>query len=103
VGNYGEYGAIALLGPRYHLPMPITTVNSGWLRGYPQTPASAVILLGNSKESADRLFFDCRLAGHNTNTLGVANEESQDHPDIFVCRHLRKPLSELWKHGPDFG
>lgn len=103
VGNYGEYGAIALLGPRYHLPMPITTVNSGWLRGYPQTPASAAILLGNSKESADRLFFDCRLAGHNTNSWGVANEESQDHPDIFVCGHARKPLSELWKHGPDFG
>ena len=103
VGNYGEYGAIALLGPRYHLPMPITTVNSGWLRGYPQTPLTAVILLGNSKEDADKLFSDCRLAGHNTNALGVMNEESQYHPDIFVCSHLRRPLSELWKRGPEFG
>jgi len=102
VGNYGEYGAIALLGPRYHLPMPITTVNSGWLRGYPQKPATAVILLGNSKERADKLLMDCRLAGHNTNALGVINEESRDHPDIFVCGAMRKPLSELWKHGPDF-
>lgn len=103
VGNYGEYGAIALLGPRHHLPMPITIVNSGWLRGYPQTQPSAVILVGNSKEDADRLFSDCRLAGHNTNALGVANEESQYHPDIFVCTHLRRPLSELWKRGPEFG
>ena len=103
VGNYGEYGAIALLGPQYHLPMPITTVNSGWLRGYPQTPLTAVILLGNSKEDADKLFSDCRLAGHNTNALGVMNEESQYHPDIFVCSHLRRPLSELWKRGPEFG
>lgn len=103
VGNYGEYGAIALLGPRYHLPIPITTVNSGWLRGYPQTPLTDVILLGNSKEDADKLFSDCRLAGHNTNALGVMNEESQYHPDIFVCSHLRRPLSELWKRGPEFG
>jgi hypothetical protein len=103
VGNYGEYGAIALLGPRYHLPMPISTINSAWLRGYPKMSPSAVILLGNSKESAGELFTDCRLAGHNTNALGVDNEESRYHPDIFVCRHLRMPLSELWKRGPDFG
>jgi hypothetical protein len=103
VGNYGEYGAIALLGPHYHLPMPIGTVNSEWLRGYPQTLPSTVILLGNSKEDADRLFSDCHVAGHNANALGVVNEESQYHPDIFVCHHLRRPLSELWKRGPEFG
>jgi len=103
VGNYGEYGAIALLGPQYHLPMPIGTVNSEWLRGYPQMMPSTVILLGNSKEDADKLFSDCRLAGHNTNALGVVNEESQYHPDIFVCHRLRMPLSELWKRGPEFG
>lgn len=103
VGNYGEYGAMALLGPQYHLPTPIGTVNSEWLRGYPQMMPSTVILLGNSKEDADKLFSDCRLAGHNTNALGVVNEESQYHPDIFVCHRLRMPLSELWKRGPEFG
>jgi hypothetical protein len=103
VGNYGEYGSIALLGPRYHLPTPITTVNSGWLRGYPKTPISTFIVLGNSRERAEQLFVDCRLAGHTTNALGVANEESRDHPDIFVCGHLRMPASAIWKHGPDFG
>lgn len=103
VGNYGEYGAIALLGRRYHLPMPITTVNSGWLRGYPRTPPTTLIVLGNSRERADELFTDCRVAGHTANALGIANEETRDHPDIFVCGPARKPWSELWKHGPDFG
>jgi Dolichyl-phosphate-mannose-protein mannosyltransferase len=103
VGNYGEYGAIALLGQHYHLPTPITAVNSGWLRGYPQTPPTTFIVLGSSHERADELFTDCRLAGHTANALGVANEESHDHPDIFVCGPTRKPLSELWKHGPEFG
>jgi hypothetical protein len=103
VGNYGEYGAIALLGPQYHLPMPITNVNSGWLRGYPKTPLSTFIVLGSSRERVDELFFDCSLAGHSTNALGVANEESSSHPDIFVCGRIRRPASELWRLGPEFG
>ncbi|WP_266183229.1 glycosyltransferase family 39 protein [Dyella humicola] len=103
VGNYGEYGAIALLGQHYHLPMPITTINSGWLRGYPQTPPTTLIVLGNSRERANLLFTNCRVAGHTSNALGLVNEESGDHPDILVCGPTRKPLSELWKHGPDFG
>ena len=103
VGNYGEYGAIALLGQRYHLPTPITAVNSGWLRGYPQTAPTTFVVLGSSRKRADELFTDCRLAGHTANSLGVTNEESGEHPDIFVCGPTRKPLSELWKHGPEFG
>jgi hypothetical protein len=103
VGNYGEQGALALLGKAYGLPSPITTVNSGWLRGYPQTPPRTVIVLGSSRERADELFVDCRLAGHSGNAWGVVNEESRDHPDIFVCGPARKPLSELWSHGPEFG
>jgi len=103
VGNYGEYGAIALLGQKYHLPTPITAVNSGWLRGYPQTPPSTMIVLGSSHKRADELFIDCRLAGHSANAWGVVNEESQYHPDIFVCGPTRKPWSELWGYGPEFG
>lgn len=103
VGNYGEQGAIALLGKAYSLPSPITAVNSGWLRGYPQTPPHTVIVLGSSRERADELFTDCRLAGHSGNAWGVVNEESRDHPDIFVCGPTRKPWSELWSHGPEFG
>jgi 4-amino-4-deoxy-L-arabinose transferase-like glycosyltransferase len=103
VGNYGEYGAIALLGQKYHLPTPISAVNSGWLRGYPQTSPSTIIVLGSPRERADELFVDCRLAGHSANAWGVVNEESQYHPDIFVCGPTRKPWSELWAYGPEFG
>jgi hypothetical protein len=103
VGNYGEQGAIALLGKDHGLPAPITAVNSGWLRGYPPTPPSTVIVLGSSRERADELFFNCHLAGHTGNALGVVNEESRDHPDIFVCGAARRPWSEIWSHGPEFG
>ncbi len=38
VGNYGEQGAIEILGRAYHLPAPISGTNSAWLRGYPTPP-----------------------------------------------------------------
>lgn len=102
-GNYGEYGAIDILGRAYGLPYPIGTTNSEWLRGYPTTPPATLIVLGLSAQEANATFTACRLAGHNGNSQGVRNEESRDHPDIFLCGPPRKPWAELWKEHRDFG
>ena len=103
VGNYGEQGAIEILGPAYHLPPPISTTNSAWLRGYPTPQPTTIIALGITQEEANEIFTGCRLAGHNSNALGVKNEESVDHPDIFLCGPPRKPWAELWNEHRDFG
>jgi hypothetical protein len=103
VRNYGEQGAIEILGPAYHLPPPVSGTNSAWLRGYPKPPPSVLIVLGSSREDAEDLFTACRLAGHNGNSLGVENEESKDHPDIFVCSGPRLPWPEFWKQFQGFG
>jgi hypothetical protein len=103
VGNYGEQGAIELLGPAYHLPPPISMTNSAWLRTYPAQPPSTLIVLGFSRKSADKAFTGCRLAGHNTNAEGIKNEESQYSPDIFVCDAPRLPWPEFWKEYQSFG
>ena len=96
VRNYGEQGAIEILGPAYHLPLPISGTNSAWLRGYPDPPPTTLIVLGTSLESAERRYTSCRVAGHNRNSLGVENEESRDHPDIFVCGGPKLPWPEFW-------
>jgi hypothetical protein len=103
VRNYGEQGAIELLGPAYHLPPPISGTNSAWLRGYPATPPSVLIVLGTSREDADRMYTSCRVAGHNGNSLGVKNEESEDHPDILVCGGPRVPWPEFWEDYQGYG
>jgi 4-amino-4-deoxy-L-arabinose transferase-like glycosyltransferase len=103
VGNYGEQGAIEILGPAYRLPPPISLTNSAWLRGYPVPPPATLIVVGFSREEADRSFTDCRLAGHNGNSAGVKNEESQYHPDIFVCGGPRLSWPEFWKKYQTFG
>jgi len=101
--NYGEYGAIDILGRAYGLPEPIGTTNTEWYRGYPTPPPTTLIVLGLGAEEANSLFTGCRLAGHNGNLQGIHNEESQYHPDIFVCGPPRKPWTELWKEHRDFG
>jgi hypothetical protein len=103
VGNYGEQGAIEMLGPAYNLPVPISTTNSAWLRGYPTPQPTTIIALGITSKQADSIFTGCRLAGHNGNSEGIENEESRFHPDIFVCGPPREPWPDLWKQHQDFG
>jgi hypothetical protein len=102
-GNYGEYGAIEILGRAYSLPEPIGTTNSEWYRGFPSPPPTTLIVLGLTAEQANDLFTGCRLAGHNGNSEGVHNEESEDHPEIFLCGPPRQPWAELWKKHLWFG
>jgi hypothetical protein len=103
VGNYGEQGAIEILGQAYQLPVPISMTNSAWLRGYPVPPPSVLIVLGFSREDAEQAFTSCRLAGHNGNRYGVKNEESEYHPDVFVCGGPRLGWAEFWQEYQAFG
>ncbi|HTS35827.1 MAG TPA: glycosyltransferase family 39 protein [Candidatus Solibacter sp.] len=103
VGNYGEQGAIEILGPAYHLPPPISGTNSAWLRGYPDPPPATLIVIGHGQDYVNRMFTACRWAGHNGNSEGIHNEESESHPDIFVCGAPRQPWPQFWKEYQAFG
>jgi Dolichyl-phosphate-mannose-protein mannosyltransferase len=103
VANYGEQGAIEILGAAYHLPTPISMTNSAWLRGYPTPQPTTLIVIGFSREEAENAFTSCRFAGHNGNSQNIKNEESQYDPDIFVCGPPRLPWSQFWKEYQHFG
>ncbi len=101
--NYGEAGAIGMYHQQYGLPRAFSWTNSYWLRGYPDPPPKTIVVLGLDRKGVDSIFGSCELAGHNGNRYGVKNEESQDHPDIFVCRDLRLPWPEFWRKYRHFG
>jgi hypothetical protein len=101
--NYGEAGAIDLYGFRYGLPQAISGVNSYWYRGYGDPPPETLIVLGLSRDFLERNFSSCAIAGHTPNPYGVENEETHDHPDIFVCRGLRQTWPDFWSHFQHFG
>jgi len=102
-GNYGEAGAVNLYRHYYGLPAAISGTNSFWLRGYGNPAPQTLIVLGFSEKWVHQHFASCELAGHTGNRYGVPNEESEDHPDIFVCRGLQQPWPEFWKNFRRFG
>ncbi|MBV9008962.1 MAG: glycosyltransferase family 39 protein [Verrucomicrobia bacterium] len=102
-GNYGEAGAINLFGPARKLPPAISAVNSYWGRGYGQPEPNTIILVGFSRRAAERYFSDVSIAGHVSNQFSVSNEESREHPEIFVCRQPKFPWPTLWRMLRSFG
>jgi len=101
--NYGEAGAIDLYGPQYGLPQAISGVNSFWVRGYGNPEPQTVIVLGLSQQFLEKRFTSCRLVGHTWNLYGIKNEETGDHPEIFVCGPPKVGWPEFWKDFRYFG
>lgn len=96
-GNYGEAGAIDLYGSARGLPQALSRVNSYWLRGYPEPPPQTLIVVGLSKEFVDTHFSACESRGTISNRFGVANEETEYHKYLWVCRGVKEPWPEFWR------
>jgi len=95
--NYGEAGAINLYGPEYGLPRAISGVNSFWYHGYGNPAPQTLIVVGLDHDYMEETFTSCRLAGHTWNQYGIKNEETEDHPDIYVCGPPKAGWPEFWK------
>ena len=101
--NYGEAGAIALYGPKYGLPTPISGTNSFHDRGYGPFEPRTVIITGGELEDELHNFESCTVVAHVIIPYGVRNEESVAHPEILVCHHLRRPWPAAWARSQEFG
>ncbi|HUM04502.1 MAG TPA: glycosyltransferase family 39 protein [Terriglobales bacterium] len=102
-GDDSEVGAVALYGSLYSLPRAISGSNSNWYRGYGDPPPEVVIAVGNDPKVLFDNFESCTVAGHLTNPWGVRNNVFVDYSDVYVCRHLRSPWPEFWKHFRYYG
>ena len=96
-GNYGELGALNLYGEKYALPRAISGVNSSWERGYGLPAPETLIVVGFQRDFLEKHFASCELAARTWNRYGVANEETVEDPDIFVCQGLRGGWEAFWK------
>ena len=102
-GNYGEGGALNLYGPALGLPHAMSGTNSFWYRGYDPREPQTVIVVGLEEEEVHANFASCTVAAKNANPFGVENEESRDHPDIYLCRGLKRTWAEFWKKFRRYG
>lgn len=101
VDNYGEAGAVALYGPRYGLPYPISSVNDFYGRGYGNAP-EVVVTLGIGGEDRARLFDRCEVRGKFVKPNSVGNRDEEGQP-VYVCWGMRVPWEVLWRSEQSFG
>jgi Dolichyl-phosphate-mannose-protein mannosyltransferase len=94
-GNYGEAGAIDMLGPPLGLPAAISGHNNYYLWGPRNYTGSCVILFGEHSDELKNLFGDVTLAATISNPLGMPSEQQVN---VYICRKPSAPLSVLWPH-----
>ena len=92
-GNYGEAGAIDLLGAAFGLPKAISAHNNYYLWGTNGHTGEVVILFGQHAESTKKLFSSVELAATISDRHAASAE---NHLAIYVCRHPKTPLAQLW-------
>ncbi|MGI8668749.1 MAG: glycosyltransferase, partial [Aridibacter sp.] len=92
-GNYGQAGAIDFYGGKYNLPKAISPHQSYFLWGPREYTGEVLILLGASKEEAEK---KCESVEEKTE-VNFPYAESYEKYHILVCRNTNKPLPEIWQ------
>jgi len=90
--NYGQAGAIDLFGPRYGLPPAISGHQSYFLwgpRGY--TGESMIVMAGRPRDLESR-FADVQKVASVYHPYSMPYQ----HFDVYYCRGIKQPLSEIW-------
>ncbi len=91
--NYGEAGAVDLLGRAHGLPRATSGHNNYWLWGPGEAKGDVVILMAGSREDLEQSCADVRLAA--TTDCGYCMPYENRRP-IWVCRGFARPLGEVW-------
>ena len=92
--NYGEAGALKILGKKYRLPNPISRHGSFWKWGYQNTDAAVWISLGNEKGSVESIFEEVELIKiiHHKYAIGEENGIP-----LYLCRKPKVAIAAWWK------
>ncbi len=99
--NYGRAGAVALFGPEFGLPYPISRHGDFYLWGTGDRSGEVIVLVGGRAEDWRRYWGEVTEAGRSANPWGV--EEEQSVP-IYLCRRPRYDLPALFRLlGPWWG
>jgi hypothetical protein len=90
--NYGQAGAIDLLGPKYGLPPAISGHQNYFLWGPRGYTGESMIVMGDRRDRLETKFASVEFAGHVEHPYAMPYE----HIDIYYCRGLKWPLAEIW-------
>jgi hypothetical protein len=92
--NYGEAGALKILGDKYGLPDPISRHGSFWLWGYGNKDAEVWISLGNETPSVEYVFEDVELVTMIRHKYAISEE---NNIPLYICRNPKVNIESWWK------
>jgi Dolichyl-phosphate-mannose-protein mannosyltransferase len=93
--NYGEAGAVDVLGRGDGLPDAFSGHNGFGLWGPPRADQTTAIVVGYGPPRDVRAYFTgCRTVAHISNPVHLANDEFGE--PVLRCSGLTEPWSQLW-------
>jgi len=92
--NYGEAGALKILGKKYGLPNPISRHGSFWKWGYGNENADVWISIGNETPSVEYVFEETELVKIIRHKYAIGEENGIP---IYVCRKPKLNIKQWWK------
>lgn len=96
--NYGEAGAVEILGKKYKLPQAISKSGSFWLWGPGALDTKVWIVIGYDKQDVENVFEAIELVSVLSNTYAV---EEENHVPIYICRTPKVAIPKLWSSWED--
>jgi hypothetical protein len=90
--NYGQAGAIDLFGAQYGLPSAISGHQSYFLWGPRNYTGESMIVMDDRQETLEQLFTRVEKVAHVEHPYSMPYQ----HFDVFYCRGLKVPMTELW-------
>lgn len=92
--NYGEAGALTILGKKYGLPKPISRHGSFWKWGYAKENATVWISLGNETPSVEYVFEETELVQMIYHKYAIGEENGIP---LYICRKPKLDIKQWWK------
>ncbi len=93
VDNYGEAGAIDFYGAGRGLPPALSGHNNYWIWGPRGCSGDVVIVLTGDREALDQVFESVTEVGSFLCGDCMPYENGKR---LYVARHIKRPLAELW-------
>ncbi len=92
--NYGEAGAVKILGKKYGLPNPISRHGSFWTWGYGNDEAVVWISLGNETPSVEHVFEEVSLVKTIYHQYAIGEENGIP---LYLCRKPILDIEQWWR------
>ncbi len=91
--NYGEAGAVDVLGRRYGLPPAISGHNSYWMWGPEGWDGRVLIIIGGDPDDNAKWFDQVEIVGTVSSPYAMPYERGLN---VSIGRGLKMPVAEAW-------